>query len=182
MTPVQTAVAPETSPVTTRCSRTPRSGADAHRRGAPSPTATPTRHRRRRSRPSSPPRASPTPWRVARRVRGRVRSRGQPVSLAAFPICTANHLHVSLSGEPDGAAGTIYYTLKLVNNGPECTVAPVVARGFNTTSSELRRSVVQRLHHRVKPRPSSRRDRRPTCPWASATRRTGRCRCAERRA
>jgi len=60
---------------------------------------------------------------------------GQPVSLAAFPICTANHLHVSLSGQPNGAAGTIYYTLKLVNNGPQCTVAPVVARGFNTTSS-----------------------------------------------
>jgi hypothetical protein len=60
---------------------------------------------------------------------------GQPVSLSAFPICTANHLHVSLSGQPNGAAGTIYYTLKLVNNGPECTVAPVVARGFNTSTS-----------------------------------------------
>lgn len=60
---------------------------------------------------------------------------GQPVSLAAFPICTANHLHVSLTGLANGAAGTIYYTLKLVNNGPECTVAPVVARGFNTTSA-----------------------------------------------
>jgi hypothetical protein len=60
---------------------------------------------------------------------------GDAASLAAYPICTANHLHVSLSGQPEGAAGTIYYTLKLVNNGPECTVAPVVARGFNTTSS-----------------------------------------------
>lgn len=60
----------------------------------------------------------------------------QPVSLAAFPICTANHLHVSLSGQPEGAAGTIYYTLKLLNKGQECTVAPVVARGFNTTSSD----------------------------------------------
>jgi hypothetical protein len=60
---------------------------------------------------------------------------GQPVSMAAFPICAANRLHVSLSGQPNGAAGTIYYTLKLVNNGPECTVAPVVARGFNTASS-----------------------------------------------
>lgn len=60
---------------------------------------------------------------------------GQPVSLAAFPICAAQHLHVSLSGEPEGAAGTNYYTLKLVNNGPECTVAPVAARGFLTTSS-----------------------------------------------
>jgi hypothetical protein len=60
---------------------------------------------------------------------------GEPASLATFPICGANHLHVSLSGQPNGAAGTIYYTLKLLNNGPECTVAPVVARGFNTTSS-----------------------------------------------
>jgi hypothetical protein len=60
---------------------------------------------------------------------------GQPVSLTAFPICSARHLHVSLSGQPEGAAGTIYFTLKLLNNGPECTVAPVVARGFNTTSS-----------------------------------------------
>jgi hypothetical protein len=60
---------------------------------------------------------------------------GQPASLAAFPICQANHLHVSLSGQPNGAAGTIYYTLKLMNNGPECTVAPLVARGFNTAAS-----------------------------------------------
>ena len=60
---------------------------------------------------------------------------GQPASLTAFPICSASHLHVSLSGQPSGAAGTIYYTLKLLNNGPECTVAPVAARGFNTTTS-----------------------------------------------
>jgi hypothetical protein len=60
---------------------------------------------------------------------------GQPASLAAFPICLANHLHVSLSGQPEGAAGTIYYTLKLLNNGPECTVAPVSARGFNPSTS-----------------------------------------------
>jgi hypothetical protein len=60
---------------------------------------------------------------------------GQSVSLASFPICVASHLHVSLSGQPNGAAGTIYYTLKLVNSGPECTVAPLVARGFNTASS-----------------------------------------------
>jgi hypothetical protein len=60
---------------------------------------------------------------------------GQPVSLTAFPICLASHLHVSLTGEPQGAAGTFYYTLKLVNNGSACTVAPVVARGFNTTSA-----------------------------------------------
>jgi hypothetical protein len=59
---------------------------------------------------------------------------GQPVSLTAFPICSASHLHVSLSGQPQGAAGTIYFTLKLLNNGPECTVAPVAARGFNTTT------------------------------------------------
>jgi hypothetical protein len=61
---------------------------------------------------------------------------GQPVSLAAFPICLASHLHVSLSGQPEGAAGTTYFTLKLLNNGPECTVAPVSARGFNATSSK----------------------------------------------
>jgi hypothetical protein len=61
---------------------------------------------------------------------------GEPVSLAAFPICTANHLHVSLSGQPEGTAGSIYYTLKLLNNGPECTVAPVIVRGFNTTSTD----------------------------------------------
>jgi hypothetical protein len=60
---------------------------------------------------------------------------GEPVSLAALPLCTAKNLHVSLSGRPEGTAGTIYYTLQLLNNGPECTVAPVVARGFNTTSS-----------------------------------------------
>ena len=59
---------------------------------------------------------------------------GQPVSLTAFPICSATHLRVSLSGQPQGAAGTIYFTLRLLNNGPECTVAPVAARGFNTTS------------------------------------------------
>ena len=59
---------------------------------------------------------------------------GQPASLTAFPVCLASHLHVSLTGQPEGAAGTIYYTLKLVNNGAACTVAPVIARGFNTTS------------------------------------------------
>jgi hypothetical protein len=60
---------------------------------------------------------------------------GQPASLAAFPICVASHLHLSLSGRPNGAAGTIYYTLKFLNSGPECIVAPVVARGFNTATS-----------------------------------------------
>ncbi|HUZ40179.1 MAG TPA: hypothetical protein VMU68_02140 [Acidimicrobiales bacterium] len=59
---------------------------------------------------------------------------GSPASLVAFPVCT--HLHVSLSGQPQGAAGTFYYTLKLLNNGPRCTVAPIVARGFNTTTSK----------------------------------------------
>jgi hypothetical protein len=58
---------------------------------------------------------------------------GSPVSLTAFPICT--HLHVSLFGEPEGAAGTFYYTLKFVNSGSACTVAPVVARGFNSTTA-----------------------------------------------
>ena len=60
---------------------------------------------------------------------------GQPVSLPAVPICLASHLHVSLAGQPQGAAGTDYFTLKLLNNGPECTVAPVTARGFNTSTS-----------------------------------------------
>lgn len=60
---------------------------------------------------------------------------GRSASLAAFPICVASHLHVSLWGRASGAAGTTYYTLKLLNSGPECTVAPVVARGFNTASS-----------------------------------------------
>jgi hypothetical protein len=60
---------------------------------------------------------------------------GEPASLATFPICGAAHLHASLSGQPQGAAGTIYFTLKLLNNGPECTVGPVVARGFNATSA-----------------------------------------------
>lgn len=60
---------------------------------------------------------------------------GQPASLVSFPICRASHLHVSLSGQPNGAAGTIYYTLKLLNTGPECTAAPVIARGFNTATS-----------------------------------------------
>ena len=59
---------------------------------------------------------------------------GSSVSLSAFPICT--HLHASLSGQPQGAAGTFYYTLKLLNNGPRCTVAPIVARGFKTTTSK----------------------------------------------
>lgn len=60
---------------------------------------------------------------------------GQPVSLATFPLCTASNLHVSMTGLGNGAAGTIYYTLKLLNNGPECTVAPVIARGFKSATS-----------------------------------------------
>jgi hypothetical protein len=61
---------------------------------------------------------------------------GQPVSLATFPICLSSHLRVSLSGA-SAAAGTTYFTLKLANSGPECTVAPVTARGFNTTSTSF---------------------------------------------
>ena len=135
MTPVLTAVAPESTPVVTAISL-------EHREAEQLLIEEARRHQRRRQRViaaivstivaaagvayavtsgSSSPRPRPIS--------------GQPVSLTAFPICTANHVHVSLSGQPNGAAGTIYYTLKLMNNGPKCTVAPVVARGFNTTSS-----------------------------------------------
>jgi hypothetical protein len=134
MTPVQTAVAPETSPVT--------SSSLEHREAEQMLIEEARRRQRRRQRViatvvSAIVAAAGVAYAVASGAsspRPRPIS-GQPVSLAAFPICTANHLHVSLSGEPNGAAGTIYYTLKFVNNGPECTVAPVVARGFNTTSS-----------------------------------------------
>jgi hypothetical protein len=134
MTPLKTAVALETSPVTTVSLE--------HREAEEMLIEEARRRQRRRQRAiaavlSAIVAAAGVAYAVASGAsspRPRPVS-GQPVSLAAFPICTANHLHVSLSGQPEGAAGTIYYTLKLVNNGPECTVAPVVARGFNTTSS-----------------------------------------------
>jgi len=114
--------------------RTPRSRTDAHRRGA-------SRQRRRQrviaAALSTIVAAAGVAWAVAggaSNPRPRPIS-GQPVSLTAFPICLASHLHVSLSGQPQGAAGTDYFTLKLLNNGPECTVAPVTARGFNTSTS-----------------------------------------------
>jgi hypothetical protein len=57
------------------------------------------------------------------------------VSLAAFPTCGVAHLHASFFGQPEGAAGTIYFTLKVVNRGPECTLPPVAVRGFNTSTA-----------------------------------------------
>jgi hypothetical protein len=134
MTPVQTAVAPESCPIT--------SAPLEHREAEQMLIEEARRRQRRRQRAiaaviSTIVAAVGVAYAVASGASS-PRPRpvtGQPVSLTAFPICRANHLHVSLSGEPNGAAGTIYYTLKFVNNGPECTVAPVVARGFNTTSS-----------------------------------------------
>jgi hypothetical protein len=134
MTPVQTAVAPESSPVAAVSLE--------HREAEQMLIEEARRRQRRRQRAiavviSALVAAAGVAYGVASGAsspRPRPVS-AQPVSLATFPICTANHLHVSLSGQPNGAAGTIYYTLKLVNNGPECTVAPLVARGFNTTTS-----------------------------------------------
>src|SRR5580692_5343764 len=134
MTPLKTAVALETSPVTTVSLE--------HREAEEMLIEEARRRQRRRQRVvaailSTILAAAGVAYAVASGAsspRPRPIS-GQPASLAAFPICTASHLHVSLTGLSNGAAGTIYYTLKLVNNGPECTVAPVVARGFNTTSS-----------------------------------------------
>jgi hypothetical protein len=58
-----------------------------------------------------------------------------PVSLTSVPTCVAANLHTSFSGQPEGAAGTIYYTLKVVNQGSTCTVPPLVVRGFNTATT-----------------------------------------------
>jgi Protein of unknown function (DUF4232) len=58
-----------------------------------------------------------------------------PVSLSSFPTCAAANLHASFSGQPEGAAGTIYYTLKVVNQGSTCTVPPLAVRGFNTATT-----------------------------------------------
>jgi Protein of unknown function (DUF4232) len=57
-----------------------------------------------------------------------------PVSLTSFPTCVANNLNASFSGQPEGAAGTIYYTLKVINHGTECTLPPLAVRGFNTST------------------------------------------------
>ena len=135
MSPVLTAVKPESTPVTTAISL-------EHREAEQLLIEEARRHQRRRQRViaaivSTIVAAGGVAYAVtsgASSPRPRPIS-GRPVSLAAFPLCTASHLHVSLTGLSNGAAGTIYYTLKLVNNGPECTVAPVVARGYNTTSS-----------------------------------------------
>jgi hypothetical protein len=58
-----------------------------------------------------------------------------PVSLSSFPTCVAGNLHASFSGQPEGAAGTIYYTLKVINRGSTCTLPPLAVRGFNTSTT-----------------------------------------------
>jgi hypothetical protein len=58
-----------------------------------------------------------------------------PVALTSFPACAAHNLRASFSGQPEGAAGTIYYTLKVINRGTECTVPPLAVRGFNTATA-----------------------------------------------
>jgi hypothetical protein len=58
----------------------------------------------------------------------------QPVSLAAFPTCSVKNLHASFGGA-NGAAGTDYFALKLVNSGAACTVPPIAVRGFNTSKA-----------------------------------------------
>jgi hypothetical protein len=58
-----------------------------------------------------------------------------PVSLTSFPTCVAHNLHASFSGPPNGAAGTTYYTLKVINQGSECALPPLAVRGFNTATS-----------------------------------------------
>jgi len=58
-----------------------------------------------------------------------------PVALTSYPTCVARNLHASFYGQPNGAAGTIYYTLKVVNVGSQCTLAPLVVRGFNSSTS-----------------------------------------------
>lgn len=58
-----------------------------------------------------------------------------PVSLASFSTCAVVNLHAAFSGEPEGAAGTIYYTLKVTNKGAACTLPPLAVRAINTASS-----------------------------------------------
>ncbi len=41
---------------------------------------------------------------------------------AAVPACRTNHLVVWLNTQPNGAAGTIFYTLNFTNVGPKCTL------------------------------------------------------------
>ena len=60
----------------------------------------------------------------------------QPVSLAAFPTCLAKNLHASFGGA-NGAAGTDYYELKLVDNGAACSVPPIAVRGFDTSNASF---------------------------------------------
>jgi hypothetical protein len=59
----------------------------------------------------------------------------EPAALTSYPTCVAHNLHSSFFGQPNGAAGTIYYTLKLVNQGSPCTLPPLVVRGFNSSTS-----------------------------------------------
>ncbi len=58
-----------------------------------------------------------------------------PVALSSYPTCVARNLHASFWGQPNGAAGTIYFTLKVVNAGSQCALAPLVVRGYNATTS-----------------------------------------------
>ena len=58
-----------------------------------------------------------------------------PAALTSFPTCVAHNLHASFSGQPEGAAGTIYYTLKVINQGSACTLPPLAVRGFNTATA-----------------------------------------------
>jgi hypothetical protein len=57
------------------------------------------------------------------------------VSLTSFPTCVASNLHASFSGQPEGAAGTVYYVVKVLNHGTECTLPPLAVRGFNTSTA-----------------------------------------------
>src|SRR5579863_2462145 len=103
MTPVQTAVAPETSPAT--------NAPLEHREAEQMLIEEARRRQRRRQRViatviSTIVAAAGVAYAVASGASS-PRPRpvtGQPVSLTAFPICTASHLHVSLTGEPEGAA------------------------------------------------------------------------------
>ena len=58
----------------------------------------------------------------------------QAAALVAYPSCTMSSLHPSIIGRPNGAAGTIYYAMKLVDGGTSCTVPPIAIRGYNQVS------------------------------------------------
>ncbi|MGH7175419.1 MAG: DUF4232 domain-containing protein [Minisyncoccia bacterium] len=59
---------------------------------------------------------------------------GQAVALTAFPTCAMTNLHASLTGQGNGTAGTIYYTLKIENASTACTVPPIAVRGYSFSS------------------------------------------------